>query len=178
MTTIIARFLFAAPVLVLLAHCASRPLAQSPMTTVYVVRHAEKLDPSDSDSPISPAGEERAKALAQRLAKAGITRIHATTFVRTQQTVAPLARLRSITPELYEPFDLDPLVVRILGKDRGQAILIAGHNITVPGIVERLSGQPVDGIPEGVYDRFFKVTIAPDGAATLEQLTYGEPSGQ
>jgi broad specificity phosphatase PhoE len=176
MPAILTRALLAIPIFALLAHCAPRSIAQSPMTTVYVVRHAEKLDPSDRDSPLSADGEARAVALAKRLAQAGITRIYATTLVRTQQTVAPLARERSLVPVLFEPFDLDALVARIRAEDQGQAVLVAGHNHTVPGIVERLSGQPVDGIPENVYDRLFQVVIAPDGAATLQQFTYGEPS--
>lgn len=145
------------------------------MTTIYVVRHAEKLDPADRDSPLSAVGESRAKALADRLAKAGVSRIYATTLIRTQQTVAPLARARSIEPELLEPFALDSLVTRIRTLDQGQVVLVAGHNNTVPVIVQRLSGVEVDGIPEDVYDRLYKVTIAPDGAASVEQLSYGEP---
>lgn len=146
------------------------------MTIIYVVRHAEKLDPSDRDSPLSPEGEARAVALSDHLARAGITRIYATTLIRTQQTVAPIAALRSIEPVLFDPFALDSLVVRIRSTDQGRVVLVAGHNNTVPGIVERLSGQPVDGIPENIYDRLYKVAIAPDGAVSVEQLTYGEPS--
>lgn len=146
------------------------------MTIVYVVRHAEKLDPSDRDSPLSPEGEERARSLAGRLAKEGIARIYATTLIRTQQTVAPLAEMRSIEPVLLDPFALDSLAGRIRSSDMGHVVLVAGHNNTVPGIVERLSRQHVDGIPENIYDRLYKVSLAVDGTATVELLTYGEPS--
>ncbi|MCB9184205.1 MAG: histidine phosphatase family protein [Flavobacteriales bacterium] len=168
------RDILCAAAIVVLAQCAPRSIAQSPMTTVYVVRHAEKLDPTDRDSPLSPEGEARARSLAERLDGAGVTRIYATTLVRTQQTVAPLARARGIDPVVLDPFALDSLVARIRTMDHGQVVLVAGHNNTVPGIVQRLTGQPVDGIPEEVYDRLYKVMIAPDGKATLEQMTYGE----
>lgn len=146
------------------------------MTTIYIVRHAEKLDPADRDSPLSPAGESRARALSERLSKAGVSRIYATTLIRTQQTVAPLARARSIEPALLDPSAIDSLTSRILSSDRGEVVVVAGHNNTVPVIVQRLSGQPVDGVPEDVYDRLYVVTIAPDGEAAVELLSYGEPS--
>ncbi len=146
------------------------------MTTIYVVRHAEKLDPTDPDTPLSPAGEERAQALSSTLAKAGVQRVYATTRKRTQQTVAPLAALRRLEVEVLEPGAVEQLVARIKTEDVGRVVLVAGHNNTVPTIVQALSGKAIDGIPEERFDRLFKVTIAPDGATTLEELRYGAPT--
>src|SRR5215208_7187740 len=62
------------------------PVAGS--TTVYLVRHAEKVlaNPSDPDPDISTSGRARAKALESRLAASGVNAIVATQFKRTQQT--------------------------------------------------------------------------------------------
>ncbi|MBL0126844.1 MAG: histidine phosphatase family protein [Flavobacteriales bacterium] len=146
------------------------------MTTIYVVRHAEKLDPADPDTPLSPEGEARARDLASTLARAGVQRIYATTRLRTQQTVAPLAQQRNLVPVILEPAATEELVARIKADDRGMVVVVAGHNNTVPVIVQGLSGVVVDGIPEDRFDRLFKVTIAPDGKATMEELRYGVPT--
>jgi len=163
----------AAVSLFLFSHCAPRLAAQAPMTTVYVVRHAEKLEPANPDSPLSPAGEERARALAALLAKAGVTRIYATTKLRTQQTVAPLAAARGIAPVVLDPFATEDLVWRIRNEAKGEVVVVCGHSNTVPGIVNALCGQDIDGIPEEVFDRLFKVVITPEGGAALEQSRYG-----
>lgn len=163
-------------VLAFCCQCAPRMVAQTPMTTVYVVRHAEKLEPANPDSPLSPEGEDRARALATLLANAGVTRIYATTKLRTQQTVAPLAAARRIEPVLLEPFATEDLVWRIRNEAKGEVVLVCGHSQSIPGIVNALCGQEIDGIPEEVFDRLYKVVITPEGGATLEQLSHGAPT--
>src|SRR5512138_1042300 len=59
-----------------------------PVTTVILVRHAEKkLEPGNPDPDLAPAGEARAQELARMFGGAGINAIFATQFKRTQQTV-------------------------------------------------------------------------------------------
>jgi len=156
--------------------CAPKAVVTERPTVVYVVRHAEKLDPADQNSPLSAAGHERAAALSTTLARSGVQRIYATTLQRTQQTVAPLATLLDIAPVVLEPGAVEDLVMRITSGDRGLVVLVAGHSNTVPRIVQGLSGIAVDGIPEERFDRLFKVMIPPDGAATVEELRYGAPT--
>src|SRR4030095_348250 len=58
-----------------------------PVTTVILVRHAEKkIEPNNPNPDLSPAGERRAKELVRVLENSGITAIIASQFVRTQQT--------------------------------------------------------------------------------------------
>src|SRR5258708_33157995 len=81
-----------------------------PVTTVILVRHAEKvIDPNNPDVALSPAGQARAQELARIFGDAGIKTIYATQYQRTQQTVRrladklslPLTQANSqITPEL------------------------------------------------------------------------------
>lgn len=175
MRTSITRLLSAFAVLSLF-HCAPRAVAQSPMTTVFVVRHAEKLDAGDPDTPLSPEGEARALALSKELARANVTGVFASDKLRTQQTVRPLARRNGVDITVLDAWALDDLEQRIRKDHKGTVVLVAGHSNTVPQIVRRFSGVEVDGIPEHVYDRLYKVTIAPDGAATLEELRFGEPT--
>src|SRR6185436_2612241 len=59
-----------------------------PVTTVILVRHAEKvIDPNNSDPDLSPAGQARAQEIVRIFSDAGINAIYATQYRRTQQTV-------------------------------------------------------------------------------------------
>jgi len=157
--------------------CTSTSMTTSvpAMTTIYVVRHAEKLT-TDHDTPLSPLGEARAKDLAEKLADAGVQRVYATTLQRTQQTVGPLAEARGLGIITMEPTAVDSLVHRIKTTDRGMVVLVVGHNNTVPAIVQGLSGQAVDPIPENVFDRLYRVELPEDGAAVVTLLSYGTPT--
>jgi broad specificity phosphatase PhoE len=57
----------------------------------YLVRHAEKQDPTNADTPISVAGQKRAVALKKVLETKHIQNIIVSQFIRTQQTAKPLA---------------------------------------------------------------------------------------
>ncbi|HEY0978419.1 MAG TPA: phosphoglycerate mutase family protein [Flavobacteriales bacterium] len=169
---------FVVPFLVLSAlfGCASHPatrLAQDGSTTIYLVRHAEKLDPHDPDTPLSPVGEQRAKDLATTLAKSGVRAIYATDRIRTQRTVAPLAALHGIEVIVLRAEDTAGLVERITTQDKGKVVVVAGHSNTVPGIVKALSGITVDGLSEEQFDRLFKVVLPPDGTPEVTVLRYG-----
>src|SRR6476646_4564699 len=63
-----------------------------PVTTVILVRHAEKkIEPNNPDPDLTPEGEQRAQEIARVFANAGINTIFATQYKRTQQTVKPLS---------------------------------------------------------------------------------------
>lgn len=157
--------------------CASgsKTATNAGMTTVYVVRHAEKLN-TDSDTPLSPEGQKRAIALADRLADAKVERIYATTRQRTQQTVAVLAERLGLEVVVTEPGAVGDLVTRIQASDRGKVVLVAGHSNTVADIVNGLSGKGLEGLPEDRFDRLFRVDIAADGKAEVEEMRYGAPT--
>ncbi|MCL4865708.1 MAG: histidine phosphatase family protein, partial [Gemmatimonadales bacterium] len=89
------RFLFALAAL-LLAPMAAGAQTAAPVT-IFVVRHAERAS-TEADSPLSEVGKARAERLAAMLASAGVTHAISTQFVRTKDTVAPLAARMGITP--------------------------------------------------------------------------------
>src|SRR5258708_30864439 len=72
------------------------------ITTVYIVRHAEKstMVPNDPDPDITSTGRRRAEALASRLGTSGVTAIIISQFKRTQETAQPLAAALRIQPEM------------------------------------------------------------------------------
>ena len=63
-----------------------------PVTTVILVRHAEKkIEPNNPDPDLAPEGVERAQEIARVFGEAGINAIYATQLKRTQQTAKPLS---------------------------------------------------------------------------------------
>ena len=164
-------------VMVLLAGCATNRQKQPmpSMTTVYVVRHAEKAT-SDQDTPLSAVVQVRAEALAERLGDVGVSLVFATALQRTQQTVRPLADRTGVGIRIVEPLAIDSLIGLIRSEGKGRVVLVAGHNNTVPRIVQGLSGQAVEGIPEHVFDRLYRVDLPVEGESTLTVLQYGAPT--
>jgi broad specificity phosphatase PhoE len=94
---------------------------------VLLVRHADRLDQSE-DSPLSPAGEERAQRLAGLLKDVGITAIYTSQFQRTMKTAEPLARALKISPVSLPAADREGLFKRIQTEHREDVVLIVGHN--------------------------------------------------
>ena len=145
-----------------------------PVTTIILVRHAEKKDePNNPDPDLSPEGLERAQEIARMFANAGITTIYATQFKRTQQTVKPLSDRTGVPVTLVEAKQPDELVKRIQTSLRGQTIFIAGHNNTGPQIASKLSGDNFPPIPETEYDNLFIVTVYRFGKAKVLRIKYG-----
>ena len=158
---------------------ANIALEEPRVTTVLLVRHAEKVYPPyepDEETPLSPAGEARARKLADVARKAGVTAIYATRFMRTQQTAQPLANFLRIQPIIED--DMNQLVNKILSDHRGDVVLVAGHSPTVPQIA-RLLGATIPQQLHSVedFDNLFVVTRKSDGGeANAINLQYGESS--
>jgi broad specificity phosphatase PhoE len=146
-----------------------------PLTTVILVRHAEKkIEPVNPDPDLVPEGVERAQQIARYFADAGINVIYATQYKRTQQTVQPLSERIGVPVTLLNADQTQELVNQIHTRHRGQTIFIAGHNNTVPAIVSVLSGESYPTIPEDQYDNLFIVTIYRFGKVKVTKLKYGK----
>lgn len=150
-----------------------------PVTTVILVRHAEKIiDPNNPDVDLSPAGQARAQEIVRMFGEAGVNAIYATQYKRTQQTVKPLADKLGLTVNVIGSKNTADLLARIRSENSGQTIFIAGHNNTVPEIVAALGGPTYPIIPESEYDNLFIVTVYRTGKAKVVKLKYGTASQQ
>jgi len=159
--------------IILLVTIILPPLLEADETErVYLlVRHAEKIR-QGSDPELSAAGQLRAKELSGLLADAGIERIHSTDFIRTRDTVVPLAMRRGIEIELYDPSQPDELVRKL--RQAGERQLIVGHSNTVPDLVQRLGGDGGPEIDEAQeYDRLYLLTVDRKGSVSTVLLRYG-----
>ena len=148
-----------------------------PLTTVILIRHAEKnIDPNTSDPDLSPAGQARAQELVRMFADSGINALYATQYKRTQQTLKPLADRLGLPVNLVDSKKTPELVKQLLVDHRGQTILVSGHNNTVPEIIAALGGPQFSPIPETQFDNLYIVTVYRFGKAKVVQLKYGAPT--
>jgi 2,3-bisphosphoglycerate-dependent phosphoglycerate mutase len=151
-----------------------------PLTTVIIVRHAEKnIEPNNPDPDLSPAGQARAQELLRMFGATGVNAIYATQFKRTQQTVKPLADSLGLPVNVIDAKKTADLINEILANHRGQTILIAGHNNTAPEIAGALGGGNFPVIPENEFDNMYIVSIYKSGKAKVVKIKYGNvsPSG-
>jgi broad specificity phosphatase PhoE len=145
-----------------------------PVTTVILIRHAEKIiDPNNADPDLSPAGQARAQELVRMFSDAGINAIYATQYKRTQQTVKPLADKLGLRVGQINSKSTAELVTQIRSQNPGQIVFIAGHNSTVPEIVSALGGPQYPVIPESEYDNLYIVTVYRTGKAKVVKMKYG-----
>lgn len=157
-------------ILFFLAVCGVR--AQTDLTTIILVRHAERAEDGSRDPDISDAGKVRAQALANLFSKTKIDAIYSTAFKRTQNTVAPLAVLKSLTVQEYNPVGtgwLDELLTR----HKGQTVLCVGHSNTVPATINQLIGkEEYKNFEDSDYGNVVIVSLREKGNAKLTWLRY------
>jgi broad specificity phosphatase PhoE len=138
----------------------------NPLTTVIVVRHAEKVD-SSTDPLLSEAGRQRAAALADALAHAGVTAIFTTQYRRNQATAEPLASRAGLRPKMVQAARdaaAHAAAVAALARQEpaGSVVLVIGHSNTVPAIIAALGGPEVPAIDDDAYSDFFVLQLAGD----------------
>jgi phosphohistidine phosphatase SixA len=131
--------------------------------TYYVVRHAEKAEPSSGttmntpDDPLlSEAGIKRAEALREKLQGENIRNIFSTNTKRTRLTAEPLSKHVGVAIQTYGPRP-DSLFISKL-KSLKSNTLIVGHSNTVDEIVNGLTKQKnLSDLADSEYDNLFVV---------------------
>jgi broad specificity phosphatase PhoE len=156
------------------------------VTTVFLVRHAEKAQEPAQDPPLTEAGRARAEALARLLSGAGVKAVYTSQFARTKLTAEPLAKLLgvpvnavplSVKPD--RPREVSEQSIREL-KSRieahaGEAVLVVGHTNSVPDLIRALGGDVIPTMDESKFDDLFVVNVYAAGRAKVVQLKYGAP---
>lgn len=137
---------------------ASTPPVCRQGRTFIVVRHAEKASATEKDPSLSDRGRARAEVLASMLAPARVTRLVATPYKRTQETLAPLAGKLGLPVEVRPADKTADLLSELRGAADGAVIVVASHSNVVPMIVRELgqaelSGVAGDMLPEDEFGR-------------------------
>ncbi len=143
----------------------------NPITTVYISRHAEKLN-ATANTPLSASGLIRATELAHVLKDEGIDAVFVTEFLRTQQTGEPTATQTGIGVIQYSASTPQDVVDTILADHAGNKVLVIGHSNTVDDIATWLGVSGVSELTESQFDRLFVVHRF-GSTAHLDRLRYG-----
>ncbi|GAB3924180.1 phosphoglycerate mutase family protein [Larkinella terrae] len=147
-------------------------------STVFIVRHGEKVSEADTTS-LSAVGFERAQALADRLEDERISRILTTPTRRTQQTAGPLSRHLNLPIESY-PAKPVGAVVEMVQQTKGRNILVVGHSNTILEIAQGLGTKPSKAkIESEDFDNLLVVKLKRGlfgKSVRLEEETYGKPT--
>lgn len=138
--------------------------------SVIVLRHAEKSAEGGQDPQLSERGRERAAEVARLLGKVQPTAIYASTFRRTQETVAPLAAATGVSVTTIPAAEQDRIIDACAALDDGQTLVVCGHSNTVPKFLRALGAEPTgldtkQNIPDEVYTRLYIVTLPPKSKA-------------
>lgn len=151
------------PLSALLTACAlTATLAASAAAApdlVVLVRHAERAAEPAGDPGLTPAGQQRAEALAQALAGLRVNAIVTTPLRRSRDTAAPLARALGLQPQVVEARRGDAAghvqaVAEVVGAARG-VVLVVGHSNTVTAVLAALGGPALPELCETSFQHAF-----------------------
>ena len=145
------------------------PLPQP--TTVIILRHAERPS-DDKDTPLSDAGQARARALVPLLAALKPDVVIVSELERTRQTVAPFLEKTNRVALVRANGKCTDLATEILREWRGKTVLVAWHRGPNVDLARALGAkEPFPEWTHDTYDRYWVITIAADGAVTLVEKT-------
>lgn len=149
----------------------SKPL----VTTIYLVRHAEKdTTISPTDPPLSAIGQVRALALRQTLLRHQPVALFTTDTKRTRATLAPLAEALKLEPQTYDPRRGRDLTDLITKDYAGKTVVIVGHSNNVLSLIDDFGAMlPVDEIYDYEYDYLFTVRLTEGVQPTVDMRGYG-----
>lgn len=111
---------------------------------VILVRHAEQAlvgGMMDGDPPLTEDGTRRAQSLVGLLKDAGVTAIYASQYLRSRETVAPLAQVLNLEVRTAPKDDLTALSERLRTEHGSDTVLIVAHSDTIPALL-KLWGHP------------------------------------
>lgn len=154
--------------------------------TIVLVRHAEKDAAGDPRDPgLSAEGLARAGRLAKLLARSGASRLYASEYRRTRESLAPLAELLGIEVTPVPAAEAGRLARELQELGDGAVAVVAGHSNTVPALAKALGAElpglaasphgPV--IEERDHGRIFVLTrrVAPGTASETHVLELACP---
>jgi len=136
------------------------------VTTVIVVRHAEKAADGSKDPSLTAEGTARAARYAAEFGAAGLTAVYATPYKRTQETAAPVAVAAGLEVVTADPKDAAGLAERVVDDHHGGKVFVVGHSNTIGPIVQALGGEAPAEVPDTEYDNVFIVTVPRFGPVT------------
>jgi 2,3-bisphosphoglycerate-dependent phosphoglycerate mutase len=159
-----------------LLFCTATLYAQSapaPITTLVLVRHAEKaITPKSDDPELSAEGMKRAEKLAEMFNATPFASVYATPYKRTMNTALPLAKAQNISVQNYAAKPNAAFLDSLMQKHAGSAVLVVGHSNTIPALLNMLVGsEKYPQLDDADYNNIFIVSVTKRGSASVTRLT-------
>ena len=158
--------LFVAACLLLLSACSSQPVARDSATFI-LVRHAEKATTPPKDPPLTDAGQQRARRLAESLQGTRLDAIYSSAYQRTRQTATPVAQAQRLSVIDYTPDDAAAFAATLRATHPRGTVLVVGHSNTLPPLARALCACDVADMDETIYGIRYTVRFDADGRAHL-----------
>lgn len=147
----------------------------APTSTIYLVRHAEKVISNSNDPQLTQAGIVRAENLKDILLSKKITQIYSTDFKRTISTAKPLSDVIKVPIQIYSN-DSSGLMLKHIIKSNKNTLIIAHSNTLLPLLDSINLRHNKNTIPDNEYDNLFIITVEKGKAVHLEEIKYGSLS--
>lgn len=112
--------------------------AEQNITTIYIIRHAEKLDDT-KNTDLSPEGFERAENWKKYFENTSIDAFYSSGFQRARRTCQPMAISRDRDISIYKNHLMD--LKEIITENKGKTVLIVGHSNRIPKFINKLLGE-------------------------------------
>ena len=124
------------------------------LVRLVIVRHAEAASGEpDELRPLTPEGRDAARALGRRLADEGIApdAVLTSPLLRARETAQELARPAGLEPEPDERLapGATPEAVRAAAEERGETVVVVGHQPDCSRIAAALAGGEEPPFPPG-----------------------------
>ena len=118
-------------------------ISENDCSTIYLIRHAEKVrtNKSDRDPKLNEKGILRALNWKEYFLDKEITKIYSTNYKRTLETVKPFQEAIGLATILYSPSSID--YKDFISSNKGEVVLVVGHSNTIPNFVNELINDQV-----------------------------------
>lgn len=142
-------------------------------TTFILVRHAEKANDGTRNPPLDDDGKVRSANLAEMLANQEITALYSTPFKRTQETLQPIADMKGLEVQEYDPYAKGEWLASLAEKHPGGTVVISGHSNTIPSLANALLGnETFSQFDESDYSNFIIIVADEVGKGKLVRLKF------
>jgi phosphohistidine phosphatase SixA len=147
------------------------------VTTLLLLRHADRANEPGDNPPLSPDGQVRAQDLARVARFSGITRIYRSQMQRSIQTAAPLAAALGLAPlqYTYQGANVTALAQQLLALPRGSKSMVVAHSDSIGPLLAALGSSagtcPLQGGND--YDNLCVVSRASGQITRVLHLQYG-----
>lgn len=174
-------------VLLVSAACASTvgqrdtpaPAAEaSAITTVVLVRHAEKAAEPEQDPPLTGAGVIRARELLDALGEADVAAIYSTNYARTRSTARPLSDATGVPVTVIEDARtfIPQVAQHVRTRHAGDVVVVVGHSNTIGNTLEALGAANIGDLPDEAYDRVYIVLLQEGAPTRVIKARFGAPT--